>query len=159
MFLILKLFFCCQETINKRGSKLLFQFFHFIGKWVSADRKVIVINGLCLIDGLVSWMDCLSYKTIRPKGQLSSKSTCQKMLQNQLNKMYIFVPENVTKLGAFSPPVFMSLCYTFVLHPCVTPPNPPNGHKKTPYKSRRYFENGGRLRIRTADPMRVKHML
>ena len=63
--------------------------------------------------------------------------------------MDLFYPKNVSKKGVFFTPVFMSWCPSLVSYPGVPVKNQWFRHEKTPYKSRRYFENGGRLRIRS----------
>ena len=91
---------------------------------------------MCPIDGFMTLLYIVSSKTNRPKGQMSSKTTCLKMLQNQMDKMYIFTQEMLQNGGRFHPMFFV-----FVLHLCATPLcytlKSLYGHKKTPYKTRR----------------------
>ena len=75
------------------------------------------------------WIICLQ-KPIVQKVRCLQKPPVIKMLKKVMYKMCIFYTKSVSKLGGFSPPVFLSLCYTFVLHPCVTPKIRQMGIKK-----------------------------
>ena len=64
------------------------------------------------------WIICLQ-KPIVQKGRCIQKPPVIKMLKKVMYKMYIFHTKSVSKLGGFSPPVFLSLCPSLVSHPCV----------------------------------------